>query len=99
MAKNEPQSYGSQSDWLTGKTGEKLTPQGTREEHPDFYESRHDTETNAEDQGGQLSPRQLSENVRPAEPGDDEQLPVQKVTASESGAARDSFFKRRDYDR
>ncbi|HKR62677.1 MAG TPA: hypothetical protein VJZ00_03005 [Thermoanaerobaculia bacterium] len=50
----EPASYGSGSDWVTGKTGQqpndpKSTPPA---EHRDFYEPRRDSETSAPDQGG-----------------------------------------------
>jgi hypothetical protein len=65
MAKNEPQSYGSQQEWLTGETGQKVNPS----------EGGPDNDASA----------------------DDAQGPVQKVTAEESGAKRESYFKDRDY--
>jgi hypothetical protein len=103
MAKNEnePQSYGSQGEWLTGKTGEKVneTNGHPTTQHGDFYESRIEGEQSPGDQGGKLSNHQLAENAQAAGGGDtsDEQ-PVSKVNSAHSGAKRDSQFKRRDYE-
>ena len=103
MAKkeNEPQSYGSQGEWLTGKTGEKVneTKGHPTSQHGDFYESRIEGEASPGDQGGKVSDKQLAENAQTSGGGqtDDEQ-PVSKVTTAPSGAKRDSSFKRRDYE-
>jgi hypothetical protein len=102
MAKDEPQSYGSQSDWLTGKTGETVN---RTKGHPttqtgDFYESRIEGERNAPDQGGNLSPGETAETGEPADARElaaDEQ-PVQKVTSAPGGARRGGAFKERDYE-
>ena len=103
MAKNEPQSYGSQGEWLTGKTGETVnrTKGHPTTQHGDFYESRVDGEESRGDQGGKLSDAQLAENsqadpVCAVEP--EQEQPVQKVTGARGGARRDSQFKRRDYE-
>lgn len=39
----EPQSYGSEKDWLTGKTGQTVdnTPEKTSRTDEEFYRSRH----------------------------------------------------------
>jgi hypothetical protein len=94
----EPQSYGSQGDWVTGKTGQAVqNPKGTPPaEHREFYDSRRESESSAPDQGGQLSGVDRDTNADAAATG--ETTPVQKVTAKDSGAKRDSYFKKRDYE-
>ena len=97
--KNEPQSYGSQSEWVRGDVGEEVNrlKGNSNSQHSDFYESRRESESNAPEQGGLVSPEQLDENRQASGPAIVEDLPVQKVEAEESGAKRDSYFKRRDY--
>lgn len=100
MANNEPQSYGSQGEWLTGKTGETVnrTNGHPTTQNGDFYESRHDSDKSEGDQGGKVSDVQLAENAQAATGArTDEEQPVSKVTATPGGAKRDSEFKRRDY--
>lgn len=96
----EPQSYGSRDEWLTGKTGEVVNPpiEEKSSQRGDFYESRRESETSSPNQGGNVSPQQLADNVRPSG-GDNEppEVPTQKVTDQKGGAKRDSFFKDRDY--
>jgi hypothetical protein len=96
----EPQSYGSQGDWLTGNTGQNVTTEQRNSQRGDFYRSRHDSEESAPHQGGEISPRQRDESERHAAPRRDdiEAVPVQKVSAQETGARRDSFFRKRDYE-
>ena len=97
----EPQSYGSERDWVTGKTGGKIhDPKATPPpEHSDFYDDKRESETTAPDQGGKVSDFQLAENQMPegkarGVAGE----PVTKVTSRAGGAKRDSFFKKRDYE-
>ena len=55
---NEPQSYGNDAEWVTGKTGQNVNdPKAAppNSQHGDFYESRHDSEGSAPDQGGKVS--------------------------------------------
>jgi hypothetical protein len=99
---NEPQSYGSDAEWVTGKTGQNVNdPKAAppNSQHGDFYESRRDSEGSGEHQGGKVSGEQLADNAGPAgaatETGDQ---PVKKVGSAEGGAVRDSFFKERDYE-
>jgi hypothetical protein len=110
---NEPQSYGSDKDWVTGKTGQQVNdPKAPppNSQHGDFYESRHDSERSGEHQGGKVSGEQLAENAQP--PGqaagtgtgqatgtatETDDQPARKVGSAEGGAVRDSFFKDRDY--
>jgi hypothetical protein len=104
---NEPQSYGSQAEWVTGKTGQDVNRQKNGEvpaAHADFYDSKREGETNAPHQGGHTSPLQAAESehapqaiASDARPVDDDSLPTKKVTVSEGGTKRDSFFKNRDY--
>jgi len=92
MAKNEPQSYGSEKEWLTGDTGQTVNrlKGHPNSQHADFYASRHH---DSPPEGGS-SP----EEAQPAGPASgDAHTPVQKVTAKERGAKRHSYWKDRDY--
>ena len=97
----EPQSYGSGGDWVTGKTGQEVNRQKSEPapEHADFYDERRESEANRGVQGGQTSPVQLAEGSGQKEgEGSAPADTVTKVTTRESGAKRDSFFKKRDYE-
>lgn len=96
----EPQSYGSEKDWTTGKTGEQVNSQKSEPtpEHRDFYDDRRESGTSSPYQGGKTSPVQLAENIQPQGEGTGASNPVQKVTTQDGGVRSDSFFKRRDYD-
>ena len=93
---NEPQSYGSQDDWTSGKTGESVNDPKSEPtpEHADFYESKVETDT----EGGSVSPVQLAdtEGAHVIQHGSDD-APVQRVTGAPTGAKREGFFKDRDY--
>lgn len=95
-----PQSYGSNEDWVAGRTGEKVNdPKATPPpEHAGFYDESRESETNAPDQGGKTSDVVLAENVEPTGRASGAKDPATKVTAQEGGAKRDSFFRRRDYE-
>ena len=105
---NEPQSYGSEAEWVRGDTGQDVNRQKSGEvppEHADFYESRRDSEGNGPHQGGHTSPTQTSESehapaamASDARPVADESLPTQKVTTQKGGSKHDSFFRKRDYE-
>lgn len=43
-------------------------------------------------------PPEISPENREAEKAEDEHEPVQKVSSQPTGAKRDSYFKKRDYD-
>ena len=97
----EPQSYGSQEDWVSGDVGEtvnkqKRTPPPAEEE---FYDDRRSSEAPGPNQGGHVSDVQLEENddrgLTRAAPSDEQ--PVTKVTDEKGGAKRGGFFKDRDY--
>lgn len=96
----EPQSYGSEADWLSGRTGQKV--QNPKSEHPpehrDFYENRRDGEDSAPAQGGQTSDVQLAESAQPVGQAHGAEQTVTGVTGAESGAKRGSYFKKRDYE-
>ncbi|HVG25942.1 MAG TPA: hypothetical protein VND45_17425 [Thermoanaerobaculia bacterium] len=96
----EPQSYGSGSDWVTGNTGQEVNEQKSEPapEHRDFYDERRESETSSPVQGGQTSDFQLAENAESTEQPTGEESPVAKVTTADTGAKRDSFFKKRDYE-
>jgi hypothetical protein len=96
----EPQSYGSGSDWTTGRTGQEVNDQKSTPapEHRQFYDESRDSETSNPHQGGHTSSVQLAESAEPAGRPTDEESPVAKVTNQAGGAKRDSFFKKRDYE-
>ncbi len=84
---NEPQSYGSQDDWTSGKTGQSVNnPKSER------------APVDVEGDGGSVSPVQFAdtESAPVVQHGADDE-PVQRVTSVPTGAKRDSFFKERDY--
>lgn len=98
---NEPQSYGSQGEWVTGKTGQQVNRQ--KSEPPanqaEFYDNRRESETSAPDQGGQVSDVQLQDNQQAADCAVpvEEVMPTKRVSDQATGAKRSSFFKDRDY--
>ena len=97
---DEPQSYGSQGEWVTGNTGENVNRQKSEPtaEHSGFYEGRRDSETSAPHQGGDVSEVQARDNVQPARgAADDDANANKRVSGQETGAKRSSFFKDRDY--
>lgn len=99
MAKDEPQSYGSQADWVTGKTGQEVNRQkgNANSQHGDFYESRRDAEESAPHQGGEVSDVQLSESASPEITPLAEYESTRKVTDQKAGAKRGGYFRDRDY--
>ena len=85
MAKDEPQSYGSQNEWLEGNVGQSVdSGQIGNGESP-------------EHQGGDVSPVQLAENVERVGAADDVPQPQARVSTQQQGAKRAGFFKDRDY--
>ena len=97
MTKNEPQSYGSQKEWVSGNTGEKVNNPKSTPPSNDFYESRHDGEESAPHQGGNVSPVQAAENAQPGTSPTQASIPVTGVTVAEGGARRGGYFRNRDY--
>ena len=101
MAKDEPQSYGSQADWVKGTTGQEVNRQKGHPHpdsaHGDFYESRRDSEDSAPHQGGEVSPVQLAENSGPGGLAGPTDEPQSGVTDQTAGARRGSWFRDRDY--
>lgn len=97
----EPQSYGSGDDWVSGKTDQRVNdpksvPSGSQR---DFYESHRESDQDDDPgQGGRTSPQQLMDQHETGPSSTRDAEPVTKVTSSEGGAKRDSYFKRRDYD-
>ena len=96
----EPQSYGSESDWVTGRTGQQVNePKSTPPpEHREFYDDRRESETTTPHQGGRTSEVQRADSAEPVGEPSGGESPVQKVTAQPGGAKRDSFFRKRDYE-
>jgi hypothetical protein len=88
--KKEPQSYGSQDDWVAGHTAQK-----TNLERPRSFDDDRESDTSAPHQGGDTSPIQSREHAMPSgAPTDD----ARKVSVQEGGAKRGGYFKERDYE-
>lgn len=99
----EPQSYGSEKDWVTGETGGNIhSPKSTpAPENAEFYDDERESEASTRHQGGKNSPVQLAENVGTAGARGEAETAdaaAPRVTTEEGGARRDSFFKKRDYE-
>jgi len=101
----EPQSYGSDADWVSGKTGEQVNEQASTPppEHRDFYDERRESETSAPAQGGltsdfQLAENEQAENQRAGRQAEDAVSPLSGVTTAAGGAKRGSYFRKRDYE-
>jgi hypothetical protein len=96
----EPQSYGSNEEWVTGKTGGQVNDQKSTPpaEHRQFYDERRDSDISAPHQGGKTSDVQLAESAEPEGGSNDATDPSTKVNSREGGAKRDSYFKKRDYE-
>ena len=100
MAKDEPQSYGSQKEWVTGNVGETVNDQKSEHppQHEDFYDSRRGSEESSEHQGGHVSDEQLAENDQPASRhATEEEQPVTSISDQKTGAKRGGYFRDRDY--
>ncbi len=96
----EPQSYGSGKDWVAGRTGQQVNDpkSAPTREHEEFYDERRESETTDSDQGGRTSEVQLAETADPPARPTRDDSPVSKVTTETSGAKRDSYFRKRDYE-
>ena len=95
MAKDEPQSYGSQADWVSGHVGQEVN-------HPKAPagENRRESESSAPHQGGDTPAEQLAgqnDSAPSCDEMDGGDEGAKKVTDVEGGARRDGFFKQRDY--
>lgn len=96
----EPQSYGSEKDWVSGRTSQQPNDPAAPPpaEHADFYDNRIDPTTQPSHLGGQISPVQRDDEPRRVEGATTaDSAATVPVTQQESGARRDSFFKDRDY--
>ncbi|HEX7707312.1 MAG TPA: hypothetical protein VF701_12715 [Thermoanaerobaculia bacterium] len=103
MAKEtkEPQGYGSGPDWVEGNTGGQIHDPKARPapEHREFYDESSSSEPTEPDDGGHPSQVQMEERDEAGGRAAADTLePATKVTTSEGGAKRDSYFKRRDYE-
>lgn len=97
----EPQSYGSGSDWVTGKTDQQVNDQKSEPapEHREFYDDRRESETSSSAQGGHTSDVQLADSAQPVgQPTGKDESPQSGLTTTETGAKRGSFFRKRDYE-
>ena len=98
--KSEPQSYGSQAEWVKGQTPQKVNPGEGASASPqsEFYAPHRDDEANGPAQGGLVSPVQAAESDVPGPGAVTEDDPtVRKVNGEDGGAKRGSYFHDRDY--
>lgn len=96
----EPQSYGSGSDWVTGRTGERVNDPKSEPppQHSDFYDERRESEESAPHQGGKVSYQAAEAEAQPSGHATETHDTATKVAARSGGAKRDSFFRKRDYE-
>lgn len=99
---NEPQSYGSQGEWLSGKTGQSVehSQETSRRRDEDFYDRDSSSSLTTEESGGKPSSVQLQERDRPVPDTSDVEVTgtgTRKVADAPEGAASTSYFKERDY--
>jgi hypothetical protein len=86
----EPQSYGSQGDWVTGRVGGEVNEPKS--------DASDRTGGSSEDRGGKTSEFQAGDQeVSIPQVSEDERDPAPKVTVLKTGAKRDGYFKNRDY--
>jgi hypothetical protein len=98
----EPQSYGSNKEWLTGHTGEKLPEKDgiANETERKFYEPERESEHSHGTQGGMVAEETLETAAeQPVENA--HEAPVtgtatQKIS-SQLGDEKEGYFKKRDY--
>lgn len=92
----EPQSYGSEADWVTGHTGQQ--PNDPKAEAPasqqEFYSDERESDTSAEHQGGKVSDVQKNEAAVDATAAD---ITDTDRRHQHPGDLRGSYFKDRDY--
>lgn len=94
----EPQSYGSEKDWQTGRTDQSLEDTQEKPRDEAFYEPRHQRDDSPGDTGGTRSPlRAGDDSDPPASGGQVVPEPQQSKRFSELIDERKSFFKDRDY--
>lgn len=95
----EPQSYGSDKDWVSGKTGGKVhDPKATPPpEHREFYDDSRESEQTTAVQGGLVRDVQVAE-ASTTETRTEQLDPGFNVTTREGGAKRGSYFRSRDYE-
>ncbi len=96
----EPQSYGSNEDWVSGKTDQRVNnpKSAPTPAHREFYDDRRESETSGPDQGGQTSDVQLAESAEPVGRARETSGALPGVNSHEGGAKRASFFRKRDYE-
>ena len=103
MAKDgkEPQSYGSGPDWVSGKTGQSVNEQADTPppEHQAFYDERRTDDTSSAAQGGLTSDVQRAERSDAEPAASPAEGATARITAQTGGAKRDSYFKKRDYEK
>ncbi len=74
---NEPQSYGSNEELLTGETGQTVGDGSASGADAEFYDSRHDANTASESERTRTSPRAKREKSNPSPRGGRENIPRQ----------------------
>jgi hypothetical protein len=94
----EPQSYGSERDWLYGTTGQTVegTPHRTSRQDEAFYDPSHD----AKELSASEAPALQSADPAPAARSGRATGPASRggKKIAESNSTRQTYFKKRDYD-
>lgn len=95
----EPQSYGSEADWLSGKTGETVqnTPNRVSRHDEEFYEDRHQSKESEAPDGGMQTPKRADLKNAPAADQSKTEITGTATTKVSDASDRKSFFKKRDY--
>ena len=96
----EPQSYGSDKDWVTGKTGGEVNDQDAAPPaaQQEFYEDRRESESTDRHTGGKTSPVQAAENAAAAANKSGDGAPRDEGARETDGSRKESYFRQRDYE-
>jgi hypothetical protein len=96
----EPQSYGSEKDWVTGKTGNEVNDQDSAPPpaQQEFYDDRRESESSDSYSGGKTSPVQVAENLAAARNTPGDAVPRDEGAREIDGSRKESYFKQRDYE-
>ncbi|HEY0591101.1 MAG TPA: hypothetical protein VGF40_05005 [Thermoanaerobaculia bacterium] len=95
---DEPQSYGSQKDWLEGTTAQTVegTPHRVSRHDEAFYDQSLDADRDAASAAPAQQNVDTPREARPARAGLPTSLGGKKI--AESNETRQSYFRKRDYD-
>lgn len=95
---SEPQSYGSNRDWLEGTTGQTVdrTPEKSSRHDEEFYRDRRDSEHSAGSQGG-VTPDHQRRDAQRSDTTRSEITGTGTTKVAADSDMRRSWFRERDY--